>query len=115
MRAARLQPAALLAPIPAPQTTNQMTETMHGAITATKPVSDRVTMFQSHLLQAQGAYTSTNVIADVFYPVAPSILAPQAVAPNTLMPVTAEPPQLSMSFSWYLRGKSCLVETDHRD
>ena len=97
LRAARLQPPAPMAPIPAPQPANQMAEVMRGAITATKAVSDRVTMFQTHLLQAQGAYMGTDVIADVFFPTAPSILAQQAVAPNALMPVAVEPPQLPMS------------------
>ena len=98
-RNARLQPAVPVAPMPMhqPAAHGQLADAVRGAVSASRTVSDKVTTFTGQLVQARGGYTGTVAIADLFYPSAPTILAPEAAVPNALMPVPVEPPQLTMS------------------
>ena len=99
LRATRLQPPAPVAPVPMPQQSAMQgfTDAVRGAITASKNVSDKVISVMGYLQQSRGAFTSTSAMADVFFPLPTSILAPPAPVPNALVPVPQPPEPVELS------------------
>ena len=68
-----------------------------GQLLPQKNVLDKVTSFTGHLQQSRGAYEGMSAIADVFFPLPTSILAPPAPVPNALVPVPQPPEPMELS------------------